>query len=65
MLLSGYLFNIFDLIGRQAEYDELAVRVGSLTEENNKLREELTRIRGECEKLSSDNAFLSVRGFSL
>lgn len=48
---------------RQAEYDELAHRVGSLTDENNGLREELARIRSECEKLASENASLSVSRF--
>ncbi|CAA6664747.1 unnamed protein product [Spirodela intermedia] len=46
---------------KQAEYDELAHRVGSLTDENNGLREELARIRSECEKLASENASLSEK----
>ncbi|XP_078444538.1 bZIP transcription factor 1-A-like isoform X2 [Wolffia australiana] len=46
---------------KQAEYDELAVRVGSLTGENNRLREELARLRGDCERLSSENASLSEK----
>uniref|UniRef100_A0A1D1XP28 G-box-binding factor 1 n=1 Tax=Anthurium amnicola TaxID=1678845 RepID=A0A1D1XP28_9ARAE len=46
---------------KQAEYEELALRVGSLNEENHGLREELARIQEECEKMASENASLSEK----
>ena len=49
----------------QAECDELAAKVQSLTSENASLREELNRMTEECKKLSADNASLLVRGESL
>ncbi|MQM04749.1 hypothetical protein Taro_037553 [Colocasia esculenta] len=44
---------------KQAEYEELAHRVGLLNEENHGLREELARIQEECEKLASENVSLA------
>ncbi|KAK9118247.1 hypothetical protein Scep_016340 [Stephania cephalantha] len=46
---------------KQAEYDELALRVDALKEENNVLREQLERMREECEKLASENASLTEK----
>ncbi|EHA8592143.1 hypothetical protein COCNU_contig69310009G000010 [Cocos nucifera] len=45
---------------KQVECEELASRVVTLKEENNSLKEELKRMRGECDKLTSENATLAV-----
>nr|XP_010936885.1 bZIP transcription factor 16 isoform X7 [Elaeis guineensis] len=46
---------------KQAECEELANRVVTQKEENNSLKEELKRMRGECDKLTSENATLAEK----
>ena len=43
---------------KQAECEELGSRVGSLTEENEKLKTEVKRLTTQCQALSSDNTML-------
>ncbi|XP_038983030.1 bZIP transcription factor 1-B-like isoform X2 [Phoenix dactylifera] len=46
---------------KQAECEELANRVMTLKEENNSLKEELERMHGDCDKLTSENASLAEK----
>lgn len=46
---------------KQAECEELAVRVGKLKEENDILKEELQHLQQECEKLTTENISLTER----